>query len=399
MELVVDRKNGNKVFTLEDGKLKEQVWEPTPVTRFRFKKPVENEWVRERLAANYPTCGIVFNGIPYVGTSDGFVCTPGKKVQRIPEILVDEDLFIDEYPFKKGERELYDLYKKEGLKALSKKEKNLVSRILEIDELREHVDSQNRSLDRYLAPPEHGLARISILGFVVHKEHQSGEEKLYDGHLLGITRTEMGELVHNLIPHALLQINATTAGFVPSGYPPQELERIAIEDGFEKRIPVHCVDYRSLWSLSGQVVFVKDICPRDGSGYAPAKFATDGEVIAISHGNHPCYTLDILMQKNGKKKEVKSLELDPQKLPQKLFIKNSEVYGYSGNAVVNFSRGEKVEVIFQPVTGKITSFSDSGNCTVDMRDGERTQFYNVFTGQPFADLKGEYEYLPATRQS
>ena len=393
-ELVIDRKNGNRVFRF-DGALREQVWEPMPVTRFRFKKSVESDWLKEQLAANYPRVGIVFKGMPYIGTSDGYVCTPTKKIQRIPEIFVDEDLFIEEYPFKDDERAAYEVYKKGGgLEKLVLLGNSLVDKVLAIEELRLNVDLQNRNLDRYLAPPEHGIARLAIQGFVVQKTGQS-EEKLYDGHILGITETETGIVINDLIPHALYQLSPTSAGFVPSGYPPRALERIVIEKGFEKRVPVYCVDYRSLWSLNGQGIFVRDICPRDGSGYAPAKFATDGETVAISHGNHPCYKLDILKQDGPGRVQVKikSVNIDPEKIPQRLWIRNEEVYGDYGNAVLNFS---KTETVFAPRAGEITSFSDSGNCTVQVED--RTMFYNPFTSQPFAELNGEYEYLPANRQ-
>jgi hypothetical protein len=69
MELIINRKDRNKVFTF-DGTLGEQVWEPEPITRFRIKKPIDNEWIKEQLAANQPTAGIIFNGVMYIGTND-----------------------------------------------------------------------------------------------------------------------------------------------------------------------------------------------------------------------------------------------------------------------------------------------------------------------------------------
>jgi hypothetical protein len=113
MELMVNRK-GNRIFTF-DGTLGEQVWQPEPITSFRFKTAPDNEWLREHLAANYPVCGVVFEGVPYVGTNDGCIYTPDRKIQRIPEIFVDPKVFFDEYHFTdEAERKAFEEFKKRG---------------------------------------------------------------------------------------------------------------------------------------------------------------------------------------------------------------------------------------------------------------------------------------------
>ena len=392
MELIVDK--DDRVFAFDDT-LRDQVWEPSHVTRFRFKVPPTNEYFQERLARNYPTAGIFYNNTPYIGTSDGFICTPSKKIRRIPEILVDPEIFIKEFPFRsEEERTLFKEYKTSGVETIQSVSKKLVNRIFEIDELYNTVRAQENNLDRYLTPKEMGIPRIAIIGFVIDSTNEHRFPELYDGHLLGITQTNTGKMVNNLIPHALHQILPNTAGFVPGGYPPTALERITIIEGLEKRTQVYCVDYRSLWSLHGQGMFVRDICPRDGSGYAPAKFATDGETIAISHGNHPCYQLGILKQNRGVQEKVKTIDLDPQKTPTKLLIRDGQVYVDYGEHMRNFSTEEDLPLTQE---GRISSISESGKYTIQ-HEG-RTLFYALLDSQaPIQVLKGEYHFLAQTRQ-
>jgi len=396
-ELVVNKSDGNKVFLFDGktGKLGQQVWQPEPVTRFRFKKPVENEYFKEHLATNYPTTGIVFNGVPYIGTSDGMIYTPNKKIQRIPEISVDPELFVDEYPFAdEAERQLYVQSRKEGLRALNGKPLGIWSKMFKIGKLVDNVESQERNLALYLGEGQHPPSRLGIRGFVL--QELRGEDTLYDGSLVGITETLTGERVNDLIPQTLYQIdnlNITTAGFVPSGDAFDcKAYRVSIEGGIEKRTQAHCVDFRSLWDLTGRGIWVRDICPRDGSGYAPAQFATDGELVAISHGDHPCYQLDILRNKPGQNVKIRTIDLDPQKTPQKLLIRNGEVFGDYGDAIRNFSKEQDVLAI---KAGAITSLSDSGLCTIQ---DEKTLFFDVFRDRQFRSLEGEYVFLPRTLQ-
>lgn len=175
-ELLVDGQK--RVFSF-DGSLGEQAWEPTPVTRFRFKNGKSgNDWVDERLKANYPTCGIVFEGVPHVGTSDGLICTPDKRIQRVPEIFVDPELFIDEYPFADDrERQAFRLFKsgEDGLdKLLATKDEALIERVFAVSNIFEKVVAQERNLDVYLSER---FGRLSIRGFVVNGERQ-GEGKI-----------------------------------------------------------------------------------------------------------------------------------------------------------------------------------------------------------------------------
>src|SRR3989344_2770731 len=352
MELVVNRSNRNEVFLFDKG-LGEKVWEPEPITRFRFKNPVKNDWIKEQLSANKPTAGIVFNGEAYIGTKDVMIYSSKGKIQRIPEITVDPETFLDSYLYaESSDREVFERFREEGFKTLDTSNRLQLDRILKIDEEYREVASQERKIDRYIT------GRLNIVGFAVSKTSRDDPAELYDGHLLGITKTLSGKIINGLAPQALHQINPTLAGFVPSGYPPTETVRFEIENGFERRLVAHCVDYRSLWALNGQGIFVRDICPRDGSGYAPAKFATDGVITAISHGIHPWYKIDISRKtKSGEIEIVKSLDLDPNKTPEKLLIRNGEVFGDHGEEMWNFSRGELWD---SPIEGNVTSIADSG---------------------------------------
>ena len=386
MELIVNKSN-NKVFSFEEG-LVSQVWQPEPMTRFSFLNPVDNEWLIEQLASNKPTSGIVYEGTPYIGTTDGMIYTPDKKILRIPNLHVDPALFVENYSFSDdSEREQFIEFKKKGFESLDLSNRGLVQRILDIDKEHQKVHAQERNIDRYL------MGYLSIRGFVVNT-NSDGTQTLYDGHLLGITETNAGQVINDLPVQALCQINSSNAGMVPSGYPPIKSSRIIIEEGIEKRIDVNCVDYRSLWTLNGQSKIVDGICPRDGSGYAPAKFATDGEVIAISHGNHPWYSLDISKRtKHGDIEKIASRELDPSKTPRKIMIIDGKVVGDYGNAIRNFSEEKD---IFIPQHGQITSISDYGLCAVT--DGSKTQIYNPFNSKQIDSLDGKFEFLSRTPQ-
>ncbi len=388
MDLIINRQEGNKVFTFDES-LGPQVWESDPITRFRFKIPVDNDWLKKQLTANHPTAGIVFDGIPYIGTNDGLIYTPDKKIQRIPEVMVDTEVFIDEYSFvDDSERQAFEMFKKKGFESLDLKNKSLVQRVFEIDKTFHIIAQQEHNLERYLR------GYLAIRGFVIDKNYKNESEILYDGHLLGITETNSGRTINELAPQALYQLNPSKAGFVPIGFPPIALTKATIEDGIEKHIEVFCVDYHSLWDLTGQGRFVKEICPRDGSGYAPAKFATDGETIVISHGNHPYYKLEISKKtRNGIQEKVKSIDLDPNKLPKKLLVENGMVFGDYGNTIRNFLIEEDV---FSPKDGQISSIADSGLCTVE-NDG-KTFVYNPFNSKKLDSLKGDYVFLSRTPQ-
>lgn len=388
-ELLVDDKN--RVFSF-DGILGAQVWESSPVTRFRFKKPQTNEWVAERLRANYPTCGIVFEGVPHIGTSDGFIYTPDRKIQRIPEIFVDPEIFIDEYSFADDrERKTFRLLKsgERGLgKVCAMKDGALAHRVFDIDETFRKVVAQERNIDGYLSER---FGRLSIRGFVVETPRGLGEAVLYDGSLLGICETLRGKQKNELAPLALYQIDASRAGFVPL-----DNRKFNFKDGIEAETSVPCVDYRSLWTLDGQRRLVDGICPRDGSGMAPAMFATNrddyNETTAISHGNHPWYVLDIKVNNNNGERKSWQIRLDPGDLPRRLMIKDAVVYGFYGDHVTNHSTGK---VVFDCDDG-IRSVADSG--LVAVADGDRTLIYNPFTHKPLDSLPGKYRFLSATPQ-
>ncbi len=397
-ELIVKKeKNKNvvreQVFTF-DGSLGGPVWESSPITRFRFSKPVENDYFKEQLAANHPTAGIVFQGIPYIGTSDGFVCTVNTSIQRIPEILVDTDIFVKEYKFRDAEeRKAFERFNEElgkpgSLRLLVEKDQIVLNRLREIYDLLNIVAAQERNLDCYLS------GALAIRGFVTNKDADSATLTLYDGHPLGISNTSSGEIINYLEPEALYQVSPELAGFVPNWNPVKGAMRNTLESGILQSIPVPCVDYRSLWSLGGKARIVEGICPRDGSGFASAKFATDGKTIAVSHGNHPYYALDIFTQDKGKKEKIKHIDLDPQKTPSKLLIKEGSVLGLCGNEIRDFS---KKEDIFKPKQGSILSLADSGLCTVFTADG-KTEVYDPFRNEEIAELKGDYRFLSATPQ-
>lgn len=387
MELIVNRGEGNKIF-LYNGELGKQVWEPEPITRFRFKNPIENKWIRNQLTTNKPTAGIIFEGKSYIGTNDGVIYTSDKKIQRIPDITVDPEIFLDEYSYEHdSDRETFERFigkKGEALNSLKRPQRD---RVLDIDRQYNEIKTQERILDRYLT------GRLGIRGFAVSKQRQDSEEFLYDGHLLGITETISGNQVNNLAPNALHQINPSLAGFIPSGYPSIGQERFEIKKGLERRIKTSCIDYRSLWDLEGQARIVRDICPRDGSGYAPAKFATDRNIIAISHGNHPSYFLDIKEFQEGKVSDISSTNLDPQKLPTKLLIRDGEVFGDAGNKMWNYSKKEPLD---QPIQGQITSLSDSGAYTI--KEGNKTYVLDLSDSRKVETLVGDFVFLEKTPQ-
>lgn len=376
----------DKVF-LFDGSLGDQVWEAEPITRFRFKNPDENnEYLKEQLNANKPTAGIVFEDNFYIGTNDGMIYSSGKnrKIQRIPEIFVDPELFIDEFPFKNdAEKRAFKKYKKEGHDGLDFKNRPLVDRIFKIDEILKSVKAQDSNLGEYMLNSHWG-----IRGFVVNKLNDFfSSPTLYDGHLLGITETITDKQINELAPQALYQITPTTAGFVPTGHPPIPRIRFVIKDGIESRVEVPCVDYRSLWNLTGQGIFVRDICPRDGSGYAPAKFATDGKTTAIAQ-----YNLDITEkikdEGTGKVSSVnRTIDLDPRKTLDKLLILDGQVIAHYGEGITNFTTGQS----FTPPIGYVSSMADSGLCTV-VHEG-KTTVYNPLTAKPLDAFEGDYVFL------
>lgn len=385
MELIVD-KDRNSVFTFENG-LVDKVWEPEPVSRFKFLNQVENEWLIEQLSANKPTAGIIFDGVPYIGTNDGMVYTPEKKIQRIPDIFVDGNLFLETFPYTSVyEKQLFKDFKKGDMDALYLFNEGLVQRMLMIDEQYRAVLQQERNIDRYLT------GRLAIRGFGVSKQFDKSSPNLYDSSLQGVNETLTGNLVNDLPVHAIQQIKSDSAGFVPFGYPPIKQSKFVIEDGFEKEKDVYCVDYHSLWTLSGHGKMIDGICPRDGSGYSPAKFTTDGEVTAILHGNHPCHLLDIYYQEGcGEKEQVKSIEINPNKIPQRIMVYEGRIIGDYGNCIRDFSREE---VIFSPNDGKITSISDSGLCTVESNN--RTHVYDPFNKAQLDNLDGSFVFLSST---
>lgn len=391
MDLLVKKNKNNEIFTFEGG-LVSKVWEAEPITRFNFKDPVENEWLKENLANNKPTAGIVFNGDAYIGTNDGMVYSPTGKTQRIPSIMVDTEIFIDNCQFQEEpERGLFKEFIKElgnntyikKLNEVAKENPKLIHKFFEANKKYNKVYNQNDDLRYYLD------GYLGIRGFAINK-NSNLEGALYDGHLLGITKTITGKLINDLTPHILHQINNNTAGFIPLAYPTMHMTKTEIKNGLIEETKIKPIDYRSLWDLNmPHKMLVEGICPRDGSGYTPAKFATDGEIIALSHGNHPSYMLDILNDKNKK-----TINLDPSKTPNKLLIKNCIVLGDYGNVIRNFSADKD---IFTPKNGIITSLSDSGLCTV--QNDEQTEIYNIFDSKKIDSLKGTYEFLDATPQS
>ena len=387
-ELLYNRQR-RQVFTFAEGGLGEKVWEAEPVTRFRFKQPMKNEWIEEQIKFNRPTTGVVFKGVPYIGTSDGFICGPTDKRVRIPGLLVDPDLFIEEFPFTDAkERRAFLKYRKKGIEGIANVRRDLFERVFEIARLVHDVESQSGLIDRYLT------GRLQIRGFVYTKITRNGETELYDGSLVGINNTLTGENINPLLPEALYQIAPDKAGFVPAGDPllPMPGERIVIKDGFEKQIRMHCVDYRSLWDITGSGIWVRDICPRDGSGCSAAKFATDARVTAILHGNSS-YVLDILVREKGEDVRKASINLDSDKTPRRLFIRDGNVYGDYGNTIRDFLIDETV---FSAQHGHISSVSDSGLCTV--LDNGKTSVVNPFKPSRSDNLEGDYIFLSSTPQ-
>ena len=382
MELLWE-KNKNKVFTF-DGSLGDQVWESEPITRFEFSKPLRED-LQEMLSSNKPSAGIIFNGDAYIGTNDGFIHSPNEKIQRIPNLIVDTDLFIQNYSFEnEEERNLFKKYKENGADFLLKdiEDKSLIRKFLDIDKDFNKVSDQELNVfDKYLR------GYLSISGFAV--QNDGYEDKLYDGHVLGINETVSGKLVNDLIVHKLYQVNEKKAGFIPFGHPSVPLKKVVIDKGILNRLETFCVDYNHLWTLEGKGVFVRDLCPRDGSGYAPAKFATDGNVTGISHGNHPWYFLDIM----ERGKEMKRIELDPQKTPEKLIVKERQVMGFSGMELRNFSTDN---FLYNVNHEKITSMSDSGLITIQANS--KTSIYDPFKDKAIDSLKGEYVFLDKSPQ-
>lgn len=391
MELLVNRNKENKirrVFTF-GGNLGTQIWESEPITRFRFKKPIGNEYLKEQLSTNYPIAGIVFDNTPYIGTNDGGIYVGGKATQRVPEIIVDSEIFLDEYPFADdAEKQAFLRYKKEGLHGIDFKNEGLTDKIFEIDKLLTLITQQKNCMDPYLR------GYLAIRGFAIDKSDSlnNGELQLYDGHLLGISNTITGKIINPVKPHTLYQINPYKAGFIPSGYPVIPSTRSTISNGIEEKMENRDIDHRSLWNLTGQEILVEGICPRDGSGFAPAKFATNSEITAISHGDHPWYKLDIFKKKECVQEKIRSITLNPNTLPEKLLIVDGDVFGEYGNKIRNFSKGKD---IFS-TQGDISSIADSGLCTVSYK--ERTAVFNPFTSRRLDSFEGDYKFLTRAPQ-
>lgn len=396
MELLINKSDNNSVF-LFDGQLGDKVWEAEPITRFRFKSPVENNIIKTLLKSNFPTAGIVFNDTPYIGTSDGMIYTPNNKIQRIPNLHVDTELFIDEYKFTDDrEKELFKDFKKRGIGAINFKEDD-IERIFRLDNLFNKISCQEDQIDNYL------MGYLAIRGFVVSGcKHSEPEIKVYDGHMLGITETLSGKLVNDLPVLALYQLNkldnrwVALAGFIPNRCPPIPMTKSVINEGIEKKIDVHCVDHRSLWDLTGQGVFIKDICPRDGSGYAPAKFATDGVNIGIYHGNHPHYSLDIINKLHGEQHKIKSIRLGSDQNIKKLLIHEGDVYGFYGETFRNFSSDEANSLTL--MHHDITSLSDSGLFTIKGSMDNTTTIYDGFKKKSIATVPGVCVFLESAPQ-
>ncbi|MDO8661271.1 MAG: hypothetical protein Q7K43_05250 [Candidatus Woesearchaeota archaeon] len=390
-----DNVTQEQVFTF-DGSLGTQVWESTPVTRFRFSKPVENDYFKKQLAANHPTAGILFQGIPYVGTSDGFVYPAGSQnpQQRIPEILVDTEIFVQDYKFSDAnERKAFEKFRQADSETnFASIDETVLNRLFKINRTLVDVIHQERILDCYLE------GMIAIRGFVANKDPERETLTLYDAHPLGISDTCSGKIINDIEPHVLCQVTPELGGFVPA-WNPNGVPINTIEAGIVKNKLARCVDYKSLWNLQGSRRLVQNICPRDGSGYAAAKFATNGVLSVVSHGNHPCYHFDIYRKENGMNEKVKSIELDLLRTPSKLFIREGEIFGLQGTVITNFSKRED---LFIPKQGRITSIADSGLCTVQI-DDKKTEVYNpfcsvVFSSKQIASLAGEYVFLSATPQ-
>jgi len=380
-ELVVDDKN--RVFGF-DGSLGAQVWEPTPVTRFRFSKPVTNPVYLEWLSTNRPLCGVVFDGIPYVGTNDGFIDTPERRIQRVPEILVDKEIFLDEYlrnhPESVG---AVAEFRRVGNNFPHDIRPDLLDEVLQLYEATVKVGAQEGNIDRYLNNSG-GINFVSIIGLVVQKGGRFHDEPiLYDGSALGIHETKSGKLVNALCPQSLYQISETNAGFVPSGDPFNPAVRFSIKNGVVTRQSAQCVDHRSLWSLCGRRMWVQNICPRDGSGCSAGRYATDGKVSAIVHGDGGS-DLDIWVKNGGRQEFQRRVENCD---PLRFIVRDGQVYGFHGEGgAVNYSTGER---FFQGHS--ITSVADSGLCTT--RAGSRTVVYDSFTHKPVDSLDGKFKFL------
>jgi hypothetical protein len=389
MELLVDKNNNNQVHIFNENEGLKKVWEPQKVTRFRFKNPVKDEKLKTLLERNKPTCGIIFRQKPYIGTNDGNIYTPTSKIQRIPEIITDPQIFIEEYPYRsQKEKELFKKFQKIGTKALEFHKRCLINRIFEINLQLESVMTQQDYMQKFINN------YFAIKGFVIDKDPILGQgECLYDGHLLGITRTNKDIKVNNLTPLMLYQITKNRAGFIPKGTDGNS-QKTKINGGIERKIDLYCVDHRSLWDLSGREKLIERIYPRNQVNYTPAIFATNGKLIAILQTNELNSRLDILERKDEICYEkIKSIQFDNKNLPLKLFIKNNQIHGIYPNAIRNFSTDRD---IFLPKEGNITSFSQSQLCTI--YSNNKTFIYNPFNSKRIGELEGYMKFLSQTFQ-
>jgi len=371
--------DNNNLYAFGDS-LGDPVWEPEPVTRFRLKSEHlrTNPWIQKHLEANRPTAGIIHNNAAFVGTSDGFVYGAGRKQQRIPDIAVDVELYIENFPFKNdAQRELFDQYRKENWGAFARVDRQSQDEVLTIAELVSEVETQECNLDKFLT------GRISVKGFAL-APNVEGKIRLYDGDNAGITDTMTSRRLHSKGVHACYQITPQTAGFVP------ERGSLQVKDGFETVVD-NGMDITSLYSLDGGKLVVPDVCPRDGSGFAPAIFTTDGTTVAMVHGNHPSERLTI-EQRSGDVVTTKVIPFVKGPRPSKLFIVDGAVMGDLGNTIRDYTNNKDVFT----AEGDITSVSDSLLCTVAI--GNNTEIHDPFSGKHLDTIAGDFEFLPSAPQ-
>jgi hypothetical protein len=402
LELLIDTKDNTvHTFDVDKGVLVEQVWKPSPLEIFEFKEDTKiNDFAVDVIKANHPTAGIVFNDEFYIGTSDGKICTSeGVIAHRIPNIAVDKSLFLDRLNLPEEDRAIIDdsrMGNYEGKSPMIELlDQRKIEKFQELSAINEKLKIVHHQEDFLVESARNGW--LGIRGFVVNT-NKDRTTSLFDGHYLGISNTETGESINDERVHALHQITEKYAGFVPVG---STNFRIDSESGLYTREATK-LSGANLYSLDGKDIKKYGICPRDGSGCSPAIFVTDGNVSAISHRNHPFYSLDILLPKSYDndiiRKEKVTFNVDPSKRPTKLILMNElisgekAVIGDYGNSIRDFS--DEGKVLFKPEKGHITSMSDSGLLTV--LDKDKTIIH--IGCNKVAELDGSYKFLEATPQ-
>jgi len=79
------------------------------------------------------------------------IYTPDKKIQRIHDILVDREVFIDKFPFiDDSEKETFKEFAEKGFEAIDMKNRTLLRRMFKIKRSYDGVKRQGNNLDRYL---------------------------------------------------------------------------------------------------------------------------------------------------------------------------------------------------------------------------------------------------------